>query len=256
MDLMLPTDPLFYVVGLTTIFLVSVGKGAFGGGLAILGVPLLSLVLPPLDAAIVVAPLVTFMDFFAFGSFGRKTWSKPDLVWLAPAMLVGIALGYVFFVYVDPRVVAAGIGVITLVFALDWFLRGRKSEHKERPVSPLLALIAGSATGFTTFVAHAGGPPMSAYLLYRGLNKTVYAGTAVALFSLGNLVKLVPYAALAFAKPETLVQAAVLAPVVPLGVWLGKYIHDRLDQQRLFFWCYAILIVAAAKLLYDALRAF
>lgn len=253
---MIPADPLFYLVGLTTIFIVSVGKGAFGGGLAILGVPLLSLVLPPLDAAIVVAPLVTFMDFFAFGSFGKKTWSKPDLVWLAPALLVGIALGYVFFVYVDPRVVAAGIGAITVVFALDWFLRGRKSEHKERPVSPPLALLAGSAAGFTTFVAHAGGPPMTAYLLYRGLNKTVYAGTAVALFSLGNLVKLIPYSALALAKPGTLMQALVLAPVVPAGVWLGKYIHDRLDQARLFFWCYVILLVAAAKLLYDAVRAF
>ncbi len=253
---MIPTDPLFYLVGLTAIFIVSVGKGAFGGGLAILGVPLLSLVMSPIEAAIVVAPLVSFMDFFAFGSFGRNTWSKPDLAWLAPALLAGIALGYVFFVYVDPRLVAAGIGVITVIFALDWFLRGRKSEHKERPVSPPLALIAGSAAGFTTFVAHAGGPPMTAYLLYRGLNKTVYAGTAVALFSLGNIVKLVPYSALLFAKPHTFVQALVLAPVVPLGVWLGKYIHDRLDQARLFFWCYVILLVAAAKLLYDAIRAF
>jgi uncharacterized membrane protein YfcA len=142
------------------------------------------------------------------------------------------------------------------VFALDWFLRGRKTEHKERPVSPLLALVAGMATGFTTFVAHAGGPPMSAYLLYRGLNKTLYAGTAVALFSLGNLVKLVPYTALALAKPATLMQALVLTPVVPLGVWLGKYIHDRLDQARLFFWCYLILLIAAVKLLYGALRTF
>ncbi len=46
----------------------------------------------------------------------------------------------------------------------------------------------------------------------------------------------------------------MLAPVVPLGVWLGKYIHDRLDQARLFFWCYVILLAAAAKLLFDALR--
>ncbi len=253
---MIPVDPLFYLVGLTTVFIISVSKGAFGGGLAILGVPLLSLVLPPLEAAIVIAPLVSFMDFFAFGSFGRNSLSKPDLVWLAPGLLAGIAVGYFFFVYVDPRMVAAGIGVITVIFALDYFFRGRKSVHKERPVSPPLALAAGSAAGFTTFVAHAGGPPMTAYLLYRGLNKTVFAGTAVALFTLGNLIKLVPYGALAIAKPATLVQAALLAPVVPLGVWLGKYIHDRLDQARLYFWCYVILLLAALKLLYDSVRAF
>lgn len=253
---MIPADPLFYLVGFATILIVSVGKGAFGGGLAILGVPLLSLVMPPLEAAIVVAPLVTFMDFFAFGSFGWKSWSREDLVWLAPAMLGGIALGYLFFVAVDPRVVGIGIGVITFAFAADWFLRGRKSESKARPVSPPLAILAGSASGFTTFVAHAGGPPMTAYLLHRGLHKTVFAGTMVALFSAGNLVKLVPYGALALAKPETLVHAAVLAPVVPFGVWLGKYIHDRLDQQRLFFWCYLLLLIAAGKLLFDGLKPF
>lgn len=253
---MLPVDPLFYLVGLSTIFVVSVSKGAFGGGLAILGVPMLSLVLPPVEAAIVIAPLVSFMDFFAFGSFGRKSLSKPDLVWLAPALLAGIALGYFFFVHVDPRLVAAAIGAITVVFALDYFLRGRKSGGRERPVSPPLALAAGAAAGFTTFVAHAGGPPLTAYLLYRGLNKTVFAGTMVALFTLGNIVKLVPYGALAIARPATLVQALVLAPVVPLGVWLGRYIHDRLEQRRLYFWCYVLLLLAALKLLYDALRAF
>ncbi len=253
---MFPVDPLFYLVGLTTVFVIALSKGAFGGGLAILGVPMLSLVLPPLDAAIVIAPLVSFMDFFAFGSFGRNSLSKPDLVWLAPGLLAGIALGYFFFVHVDPRVVAACIGAITVVFALDYFFRGRKSEQKERPVSPPLALAAGSAAGFTTFVAHAGGPPMTAYLLYRGLNKTVFAGTAVALFTLGNIIKLVPYGALAIAKPSTLLQALVLAPVVPAGVWLGKYIHDRLEQRWLYFWCYVLLLCAALKLLYDALRAF
>jgi uncharacterized membrane protein YfcA len=253
---LIPVDPLFYAVGLMTVLIISVSKGAFGGGLAIIGVPLLSLVMSPIDAAIVIAPLVSFMDFFAFGSFGRDAVSKPDLKWLAPGLLAGIALGYVFFVYVDPRMVAAGIGAITVIFALDYFLRGRKAAHRERPVSPPLALAAGSAAGFTTFVAHAGGPPTTAYLLYRGLNKTLFAGTAIALFTLGNIIKLIPYGALAFAKPATLVQALVLAPVVPFGVWLGKYIHDRLDQARLYFWCYVILLAAALKLLYDSARAF
>jgi uncharacterized membrane protein YfcA len=72
----LPSDPALYLVGLPTVFLIGMSKGAFGGGLAILGVPLLSLVMSPLDAAITVAPLVSFMDIFAIGSFGPQTWSK------------------------------------------------------------------------------------------------------------------------------------------------------------------------------------
>src|SRR5688572_23019984 len=120
------TDPLFYFVGLSAVLIMALSKGAFGGGLAIVGVPMLSLVMSPIEAAIVVAPLVSFMDFFALNSFGPKTWSKPDLAWLAPGLLVGIALGYWFFASVDARFVTLVIGGVTILFAADYFLRGMR----------------------------------------------------------------------------------------------------------------------------------
>jgi uncharacterized membrane protein YfcA len=216
---------------------------------------MLSLVMSPIEAAIVVAPLVTFMDVFALNSFGPKTWSKPDLAWLVPGLLAGIALGFLFFSRVDPRFVTLGIALVTIAFTADYFLRGRHQAEGAKPVSPPLALLAGLVSGFTTFVAHAGGPPSQMYLLYRGLNKTLFAGTNLALFTLGNFVKLVPYGLLAWATPRTMLAAAVLAPVVPLGVWFGKWLHNRLEQRRLFFWCYILLLAAAAKMLFDAVTA-
>lgn len=249
------TDPLFYLVGLPTVFLISISKGAFGGGLAVIGVPLLSLVMSPIEAAIVVAPLVCLMDLFALGSFGPKTWSKPDLVWLMPGLLAGIALGYAFFTLVDATIVSLGIGAVTLAFAADYFLRGMRRPPSSHPVSPPLALTAGTVSGFTTFIAHAGGPPAQMYLLRRGLNKTLYAGTNIALFTLGNFVKLLPYGFLMWAQPQTLGWSAALAAAVPLGVWAGKWMHERLEQRQLFFWCYVLLTLAAAKLVYDGLRA-
>jgi hypothetical protein len=249
------TDPLFYLVGLSAVFVMALSKGAFGGGLAIIGVPMLSLVMSPIEAAIVVAPLVSFMDIFALNSFGPKTWSRPDLTWLMPGLLAGIALGYLFFSQVDPRLVTLGIALVTIAFTADYFLRGRHQAEGGKPVSPPLALLAGTASGFTTFIAHAGGPPAQMYLLYRGLNKTIYAGTNIALFTLGNFIKLLPYGLLAWATPRTMIAAALLAPIVPLGVWVGKWMHDRLEQRRLFFWCYILLLFAAAKMLFDAARA-
>jgi hypothetical protein len=252
----MPNDAvMFYVVGLPTIFLIALSKGAFGGGLATLGIPLLSLVMPPLDAAIVVAPLVSFMDLFAFGSYGPRTWSKSDVVWLMPSLVAGIGVGYFFFTNFDPHFVEASIAAVTLVFTAHWFLKSRRAKPSHRPVSPPLAILAGTVSGFTTFIAHSGGPPVNMYLLRRGLDKTTYAGTNLAIFMLGNLVKLVPYGVLAYAKPLTMVAAALLAPIVPVGVWAGVYLHRRLEQDRLYFWCYLLLAAAAAKLFYDALRA-
>jgi hypothetical protein len=134
-------------------------------------------------------------------------------------------------------------------------LFGRWMKPSHMPVSPPLAMLAGTVSGFTTFVAHSGGPPVNMYLLRRGLDKTMYAGTNLAMFTLGNFVKLLPYGVLAYAKPSTLIAAASLAPIVPVGVWAGVYLHRRLEQNQLYFWCYLLLAAAAAKLLFDALRA-
>ena len=249
------SDPFFLLVGWLTVLAVAVGKGAFGGGLAMLGVPLLSLAVDPIAAAIMMAPLVAFMDVFAVGAFGPSTWSKKDLAWLLPGLLAGIAIGTAVVGFVDPRIVALVIAIVTLGFTAHYFLRGRSAEPGRMPVSPPLALAAGAASGFTTFVAHAGGPPVALYLLARGVPKTVFAGTNVAFFVFGNVLKLPSYVALGWSRPGVFWAAAALAPAVPIGVWLGKRLHDRLPQAKLFFWCYVVLGLAALKLLFDALRA-
>jgi uncharacterized protein len=251
----LPASPAFYVVGLAATFLVAFGKGAFGGGLAILGIPLLALVVEPLDAAIMVAVLVAAMDLFAINAFGRANMSWPDLTVLLPGLVGGVGLGWLVFTFVDPRLVTLGIGLITLAFAAHFFLKGRLTPPAAAPVNPPLALLAGTASGFTTFVAHAGGPPVAMYLLRRGLPKAVFAGTTVAFFTLGNLLKLPPYLWLGLKEPQALWAAAALLPAVPLGVWAGKALHDKVEQKTLYLACYVLLTVAALKLTHDAVRA-
>ncbi|MEZ2405266.1 hypothetical protein GGC47_000493 [Bosea sp. OAE752] len=249
-------EPLsFYLVGWVTTLIIAIGKSAFGGGLAILGIPLLAMVTTPQNAAIMVSMLVSLMDLMALQRFGRDTWSKPDLVWLLPGLVLGIGLGYLVFVRIDPRIVNLMIGVVTLLFTAHWFLKGRLAPPGNRPVSPGLALAAGTASGFTTFVAHAGGPPVAMYLLARGLPKTLFVGTTVAIFTLGNWLKLPPYFSLGLKHTEALWGALALAPAVPIGIWLGRVLHDRLEQKALFFWCYALLAVAALKLTADAALA-
>jgi uncharacterized membrane protein YfcA len=246
------TDPLFYLVGIPTTFLMSLGKGAFGGGLAMIGTPLLALVVDPVAAAIMVAPLVSASDIFGLRAFPAHTWSWPDLTWLAPSMAVGVLIGVVFFVSVDPRVIGLGIALVTLVFTARWFLRERRMQRPPAPISPAKALACGTLAGFTTFVAHSGSLPLALYLLPRQLSKTVYAGTTVALFLLTNTLKLIPYLWLGWQRPDAMWQTLVLLPAVPIGVWVGKVLHDRLDQHRLYFYCYLLVGAAGLKLLFDS----
>ena len=248
----MPVDPLFYLIGLPAVFVIGLGKGAFGGGLAVIGVPLLALVTDPVDAAIIVAVVVSTTDIFALKAFPMRTWSWPDIVWIAPGMVAGIALGVLFFVLVDPRILVLGIALVTIAIAARYFLRDRIRPRTGVPVSPIKALVFGTIGGFTTFVAHAAAPPLSIYLLPRSLSKTMFAGTMVALLMFSNVFKIVPYVWFGIQRPEALWQALPLLPAIPLGVWVGKLMHDRLDADRLYFWCFLLVGAAGLKLLVDS----
>lgn len=251
----MPSDPLFYLVGLSAVFLMSLARGAFGGGLAILGAPVLALVVDPITATMMMAPIVSASDPFAVWAFPPRTWSWPDVQWLVPGMLLGLALGAVFFVTIDPRVVALAIAVVTLWFTARWFVTRRSATTTGAPVSPAKAIACGAASGFTTFIAHAGNPPIAFYLLPRGLTITVFAGTITAIFLVSNTVKLVVYLWLMAADLKVLLMAAVLIPAIPLGIWAGKLLHDRIDPDRLYLACYILLGLTGLKLFIDSLRA-
>jgi uncharacterized membrane protein YfcA len=249
----MPTDPLFYLIGLPAVFLISLGRGAFGGGLAILGVPLLALAVDPVTATFMMAPVVSASDPFTVWAFPPHTWSMPDLKWLVPGAAAGLGLGAVFVSEVDPRIVALGISIVILWFTARYLLRDHSAPAGgHTPINPVLALICGSLSGFTTFISHGGNPPLAYYLLPRGLPKTVFAGTMIAFFLVTNVVKLALYLWLSTNNARVLLMAVALMPAVPLGVWAGKRLHDRLDEQRLYFWCYLLVGAAGLRLFVDS----
>ena len=67
-----------------------------------------------------------------------------------------------------------------------------------RAVGPPAARWVGSAcatvSGFTSFVAHAGSPPIAFYVLPLRLAPIVYTATMAVFFAAVNLSKWVPYA--------------------------------------------------------------
>jgi uncharacterized membrane protein YfcA len=94
------------------------------------------------------------------------------------------------------------------------------------------------------------------YLLPLGLPKQVYAGTTSLFFTVANLVKAGPWLLLAHPTRQTWLLMGLCLPVVPLAVWAGYRLHDRLSQQGLYRACYGLLIVTALKLLWDGVRGY
>jgi uncharacterized membrane protein YfcA len=247
-------DPSLLIVVAFGVFVIAFMKGAFGGGLAIIGIPVLSLVMDPITAGALLAPLFVLMDAFALYYWRPKTWSKIDLLLLLPSLACGTAIGFLLMKVVDRSIVAILIALITLIFTALWFRGGGRVV--QQPRSKAKAVLAGTASGITSMMAHSGGPPVAMYLLPLGLSKAVYAGTTSSFFAAGNLMKAAPWLVLARPSGELWTLMAFSLPIIPLGVWAGFQLHERLDQKQLYRICYSLLAVTAFKLLWDGLRGY
>ena len=85
-------EPLFYLAAVPAVLLAGVSKGGFGGGLSILAVPLMALVISPIQAAAVMLPILCCMDLMGLWVYWGK-WDRRNLIILGSAAMIGIAQG-------------------------------------------------------------------------------------------------------------------------------------------------------------------
>ncbi len=253
----LPAYPAGFLVALALVIVIAgIGKGAFGQGTAGLSVPLLAMFIAPAEAAGIMLPLLCLMDVFGVHAY-KRAWSRADLKALLPGAVVGIAVGGIAFGTLSPNAVRLVIGAISVVFALNAWFRfteriARFLARTEGPPGRVAALVWGAMSGFTSTLAHAGGPPYAIYMLGRGVDKTVFVATSSVFFFAVNYLKLVPYYFLGQLNVGNLGTALVMAPLVPLAVWLGVWLHRRLSQAAFMQVTYTLLFVTGVKLVYDA----
>ena len=248
------TDPLFYAIAVPVVLLTGISKtgipGLFGG----MAVPLLSLVIPPVQAAALMLPVLCFIDLFGLHAF-RGVYDRRNMPILLTGLAIGIAVGAIVFTVVPRDPMRLVIGGIAVVFALN-NLAGWTRDRPPATASWPRGVFWSTLSGLTSFVAHAGSPPIMAYLLPQRLDRRVYVGTTVWFFFASNYAKIVPYALLGQLDRTNLATALVLLPVVPAGVRLGVIIQGKLPEPLFYRLSYWALLGIGVKLLYDGSAAF
>jgi uncharacterized membrane protein YfcA len=254
----LPDFPLaFYPVAFAAILVTGIAKGGFGQGSGGIAVPLMAMFIAPQEAAGIMLPILCAMDLFSAHAY-RGAWSREHLRILLPGALVGISLGALAFGLLPVNAVRLLLGVIAVTFALNqWFrlterIAARIMASRGSP-GRVAGMFWGTVSGFTSTLAHAGGPPYAIYMLGQRVDKTLFVGTSVYFFLIVNYTKLVPYYFLGQLNVGNLTAALLFAPLAPLGVWLGVWLHRRMSQQAFFNTSYALLLGTGLKLIYDAL---
>lgn len=249
-------DPLFFAAAIPAVALVGLSKGGLGGAFALMGVPLLALVVTPVDAAAIFLPILIVMDMVALYAW-RHFNDRKLMFMMLPGCLIGIALGWATSAYVPDDALRFVIAMSMILFALRYFW-DTYGPQKSEPSGPQKhrggpALFWGTLSGYGSFVAHAGGPPFQIYALPLKLDPKEYTGASVRLFALVNAVKVIPYVALGALDSRNLATSVTLLPVAFLSTIAGAWIVRRLKPEVFYPLAYGLGLLAALKLLYDSL---
>ena len=243
----------FWLLAVIATLLFGMSKAGFGGAAGSLGVPLMALAVPAPFAAAVMLPILLAIDLIGLVVFRGKA-DTANLRIILPGAMIGVALGWLTFSHVDARWIKLLIGIEAIAFALDRF-RAARSAAIAVPSAPtfLPGILWSGVAGFTSFISHAGGPPILQYLLPQNMDRVRMVGTTVIYFSLVNFVKLVPYAFLGLLDLSNLRAALWLLPAAPLGYWLGLKLLRGLPQAPFNLAIALAMLATGLKLIADAL---
>ena len=246
-------DPsLFYALAVLAVLLAGFSKASAAGGVGLMAVPLMSIAIAPQHAAAIMLPILCGLDLLGLWAW-RGQFDLRLLRTLVPGAVLGIVIGALVFKTVDVRWVKGLLGAECLVFALHRIAGSRHFESTAAATpNHWRAAIWSALSGFTSTLAHAGGPPLLQYLLPLKLPKTLLVATTVYFFSVVNYIKLVPYAWLGLLETANLATSLLLAPAIPLGYWIGWRFTRWLPEKPFYSFINLSLMATGIKLLWDA----
>ena len=246
------TDPLFYALAVPAVVALGLSKGGFAG-VGQMATPMLALIMPPLEAAAILLPIMMAQDAAALWVY-RREWNGRILLIVIPGALIGIGAAWALAAHISDAAVRVFIGVTTIAFVLyNWI----GSAHIARaPGRPAVAsgVFWGALSGFTSTLCQAGGPPYQMYVLSMQLPKMTFVGTSAIFFAVMNWLKVIPYVALGQFSTKGLSTSLVLVPLAIAANQLGFWLVRRISQQRFYQVTLVVMFVISLALLHSGIK--
>ncbi|MEY3004259.1 MAG: hypothetical protein RLZZ491_1435 [Pseudomonadota bacterium] len=234
--------------------LAGLSKGGFGGSLGFAGAAILAVVIEPGVALALMLPVLMAIDVTAVRAYWGR-WDGPSARAILVGALPGLGLGAALFSLVSSDAIRVIIGVVAVGFPLFRIALARGLiAPRPQGFDRRKGWVAGAAVGFTSFVAHAGGPPFAVFMLGQGgIDKTRYHATSVIVFWVVNALKAVIYAQLGLLSLDLLGWSAALIPFALIGAFVGMWAHKLIPERLFFAVAYTALMLTGMKLLWDGL---
>ena len=240
---------LFFLCVVPAIIIFGIAKSGLGGSIALISIPLMTVVMPLGQALAVILPILILSDFIAAYRF-RKEFDLNTLKLIIPFSAIGIFVGSVTFSFFSEDLLKFIIGLMGFFFSAHYFLF-RKNEKIPIKKSFLKGSICSAVAVFTSFCVHAVGTPTSNYLLPLRMKKEIYVGTRVIFFTFVNLIKFPFYLNLSMITPDSFKQSMILFPLSIVGILIGYQILKHIEEDVFYNIIYVLILITSSRLIYS-----
>ena len=238
-------------VAIIGVCLLGFSKGGFLG-LGVMALPLMSLFVPPLQAAAIILPTALAQDFLTLWVY-RREWSAWNLKIMLPSMFAGMCVAWLLAASLSAAHIRLAIGLIAALFVLRHWLSGRFERWAPKP-SVATGIVFGAIGGVITMLANAGGPAWQVHLLPQKLEKLPYIGTVSILFAASNFIKIPGFATLGFLTRENLLIGLTLVPIAIASNYAGIWMVRRVSTEMFFRIAHVLMFVIAIELIRGSVR--
>ena len=222
--------------------------GITGFGLGLITIPLLAHLYP----IKFVIPMIVLLDVVASLRQATKLRGgvyKEEFVALLPFMLAGMVAGAFLLVRLPAEILLLALGIFVLVYGIYYaFRRGSSFRLARWTVAPI-----GVFGGTTSAVFGVGAPLYIMYLTGRGATPDHIRATMPVIFSFTTVGRTILFAVAGLFTGEILLTAALLAPMMFLGLYFGNRLHLNLSRETMVRIIGGLLVASGASLIFRAL---
>lgn len=235
------------------VFFVGLAKAGFGGMIGSLAMPLVASVSGIITAVAVLLPVYVIIDLIVIYLYRKEV--RLDVLWpMALAGLIGVVIGGGLLQILDPTLLQVILGLLSIAAAVQFAVR----RHRNTPPPPIpsatswpRALGWGGSSGVLSFFLM-GEAPAQFYLLPFRLAPTIYVAVMVWYFAIVNVAKMPIMIGLGYVSLDTLTLSALFLPILPLGIWAGKWINTRIPKEPFYIIVHILLLALGIYLIASA----
>jgi uncharacterized protein len=230
------------------VFGAFVVRGMSGFGAGMIGIPLLSFLIPVHTAVSMFGLLVLVLFIFLSIRDWREVVRHEFKLLLAPTLL-GVVVGVLLFKHLDSRLLLKLLGGFLVAYALYSFAM-HHFKLPEMTCSDRWAIPVGFVGAvIDTLFGGGGGTLVVIYLHLRRVGRGPFRATVATLWLFEMIARIAGYGAAGYYTADALLLCAILLPLMFAGSWLGERMGNRISQETFSKVLAALLLVAGISLL-------